>query len=153
MTLTMQTHREELGIKPGLLYIDGEWGAAAGGATWTHHHPATGEEIGELAVASVSDVDAAVATARRVFDAGEWSNMRAQQRIALLRRCGALLREHADELRGLQALDNSVPVASVPACTPCRSRWPGTCSTTTRAGSTSSVARPSRPTRAATTWR
>ncbi|MCP2253383.1 aldehyde dehydrogenase (NAD+) [Prauserella aidingensis] len=110
MTLTMQPHRETVGLEPGLLYIDGEWGGATDGATWTHRHPATGEDIGELAVASASDVDAAVAAARRRFDSGEWSNTRAQERIAVLRRCGALLREHAEQLRGLQALDNSVPV-------------------------------------------
>ncbi|MFD2810445.1 aldehyde dehydrogenase family protein [Prauserella oleivorans] len=110
MTLTMQPHRETVGLKPGLLYIEGEWGAARDGATWTHRHPATGEEIGELAVASAADVDAAVAAARRAFDSGEWSNARATTRIGVLRRYATLLREHAEELRALQALDNSVPV-------------------------------------------
>jgi len=110
MTLTMRSHLEDVGLKPGLLYIDGEWGGAADGATWTHHHPATGEEVADLAVASASDVDSAVAAARRAFDESDWAGWRAQRRIALLRRCGALLREHADELRAVQALDNSVPV-------------------------------------------
>ncbi|WP_020671693.1 aldehyde dehydrogenase family protein [Amycolatopsis nigrescens] len=111
MTLTVQPHRESLGLKTGRLYIDGEWGPARAGASWTHHHPATGEEIGDFAVADVADVDDAVAAARRAFDAGTWSNARAGVRIQLLHRYANLLREHADELRALQALDNSVPLS------------------------------------------
>ncbi|EHR53684.1 NAD-dependent aldehyde dehydrogenase [Saccharomonospora marina XMU15] len=111
MTLTMLPHREAAGLTPGRLHIDGEWVAAEGGATWTHHHPATGEEIGEIAVASPSDVDAAVAAARRAFESGEWSRANAQTRIAVLHRFADLLRENADQLRALQALDNSVPVS------------------------------------------
>jgi hypothetical protein len=43
MTLTVQPHRESLGLKTGQLYIDGQWGTAKDGATWAHLHPATGE--------------------------------------------------------------------------------------------------------------
>ncbi|WP_158882604.1 aldehyde dehydrogenase family protein [Amycolatopsis anabasis] len=111
MTLTVQPHRESVGLKTGQLYIDGQWGPAKDATTWTHHHPATGEPIGEFAVASAADVDAAVAAARRAFDGGEWSNARAGVRIGVLHRFAALLREHADELRALQALDNSVPLS------------------------------------------
>ncbi|WP_216207910.1 aldehyde dehydrogenase family protein [Amycolatopsis aidingensis] len=111
MPLTVQPHRESLGLKTGLLYLDGQWGPAAEGATWTHRHPASGEEVGEFAAAGRADVDAAVAAARRAFDSGEWSNSRASVRIGLLHRYANLLREHADELRALQALDNSVPLS------------------------------------------
>ncbi|WP_007024620.1 aldehyde dehydrogenase family protein [Saccharomonospora iraqiensis] len=111
MTLTVQPYRESVGLRTGRLHIGGEWIPARDGATWTHIHPATGEEIGDIAVASAEDVDDAVAAARRAFDAGEWSNARAGTRIAVLRRTAELLRTHADELRRLQALDNSVPVS------------------------------------------
>ncbi|HET6503847.1 MAG TPA: aldehyde dehydrogenase family protein [Amycolatopsis sp.] len=109
MTLTVQAHRAELGLEPGRLFLDGEWSTAA--STWTHRHPATGEEIGEFAVATRSDVDAAVTAAATAFDAGTWSNSRAGTRVALLHRYADLLREHAAELRALQALDNSVPLS------------------------------------------
>ena len=109
MTLTVQPHREAVGLKAGRLYIDGQWTAANG--TWTHRHPATGEVIGEFAVATRSEVDAAVAAARTAFESGAWSNSRANTRIALLHRYADLLREHAEELRALQALDNSVPLS------------------------------------------
>lgn len=79
--------------------------------SWTHLHPATGEAIGEFPIASVQDVDDAVQAARRAFDEGEWSRMPAGRRSRMLRGCADLLREHADELRALQALDNGVPLS------------------------------------------
>lgn len=111
MTLTLQPHRDEVGLKDGQLFLDGAWQPAQDGATWTHHHPASGEEIGSFAVAAAADVDTAVRAARRAFDEGPWPRSRATQRIQLLHRYGQLLREHADELRRLQALDNSVPLS------------------------------------------
>ncbi|MGI5498790.1 aldehyde dehydrogenase family protein [Lentzea sp. CA-135723] len=109
MSLTVQPHRETLGLKDGRLLVGGEFREAD--ETWTHHHPATGEEIGSFAVASAQDVDAAVLAARKAFDEGTWPRSRASERIKILRRYGDLLREHADELRGLQALDNGVPLS------------------------------------------
>jgi len=111
MTLTLRARRDEVGLKDGQLLVDGKWRQAASGATWTHHHPATGEAIGEFPVAGPSDVDDAVRAARRAFDSGDWSNSRATVRIQALHRYAGLLRDHADELRGLQALDNGVPLS------------------------------------------
>jgi len=51
MTLTMQPHVDALGLKTGRLLINGQWRDSTEGATWTHHHPATGEAIGEFAIA------------------------------------------------------------------------------------------------------
>ncbi|MFI7675474.1 aldehyde dehydrogenase family protein [Actinophytocola sp. NPDC049390] len=114
MTLSLLARRDEVGLKDGLLLIDGTWRPAASGATWTHTHPATGEAIGDLAVAGLSDVDEAVRAARRAFDDGRWSGTRAGERVKALHRYADLLREHADELRGLQALDNGVPLSFGP---------------------------------------
>ncbi|HVV10247.1 aldehyde dehydrogenase family protein [Amycolatopsis sp.] len=111
MTLTVQPHRESVGLKTGQLYLDGQWVPGGGGDTWTHTHPATGEAVGEFAIATAGDVDAAVASARKAFDSGTWSNARAGVRIKLLHRYAELLREHAEELRAFQALDNSVPIS------------------------------------------
>ncbi|GLZ31795.1 betaine-aldehyde dehydrogenase [Lentzea sp. NBRC 105346] len=109
MTLTVQPHRETLGLKDGQLLIGGQFRAAE--ETWTHRHPATAEEIGTFAIASERDVDDAVRAARKAFDEGPWPTSRAGSRVKILRRYGDLLREHADELRGLQALDNGVPLS------------------------------------------
>ncbi len=111
MTISIQAHREQLGLRDGRLHIDGEWRAASDGATWVHVHPATGEEVGRIAIAGPEDVDLAVRAARRAFDDGPWSRSRAKERIGVLRRTAELIRAHADELGGLVALDNSVPLS------------------------------------------
>jgi aldehyde dehydrogenase (NAD+) len=99
------------GPKDGLLHVAGTWRSGADDAAWTHHHPATGEAVGRFAVAGPADVDAAVAAARAAFDEGPWPRSRAGERIAVLHRYAALLREHAGELRAIQALDNGVPLS------------------------------------------
>jgi aldehyde dehydrogenase (NAD+) len=111
MTLSLLPYRDKVGLTDGRLLVDGTWRTAADGAVWTHRHPATGEEIGTVPIASASDVDDAVRAARRAFDEGGWPNTRAGARIKLLHRYANLLREHAEELRGLQALDNGVPLS------------------------------------------
>ncbi len=110
-TLTMQPRVDSLGLKPGQLLINGQWRAAGDGATWTHHHPATGEAIGEFSIATSEDVHEAVDAARRAFDEGPWRAMRAGERIKLLSRYANLLRDNAEELKGLLALDNGVPLS------------------------------------------
>ncbi|HWN36154.1 MAG TPA: aldehyde dehydrogenase family protein [Pseudonocardia sp.] len=111
MTLSVQAHRDAVGLPDGLMFVDGAWRTGQDGASWRHLHPATGEEVGSFAVAGAEDVDAAVRAARRAFDEGPWPRTRAGERIRVLHTCAAALREHADELRALQALDNGVPLS------------------------------------------
>jgi len=111
MVASIKPHREAIGLTDGQLYIDGRWGPAAGGETWTHLHPATGEEVARFPVSTVEDVDRAVRAARRAFDEGPWPRSRAKERIRVLRRASDLIREHADELARFQALDNSIPLS------------------------------------------
>ncbi|HCT79646.1 MAG TPA: aldehyde dehydrogenase [Micromonosporaceae bacterium] len=110
MITSIKPHRDALGLTNGLLLVDGAWSTSQSGETWTHTHPATGEDVAEFAVAGVEDVDRAVRAARRAFDEGPWPRAQAKQRIKVLRRVADLVREHGDELLGLQALDNSVPL-------------------------------------------
>ncbi|MEN3307613.1 MAG: aldehyde dehydrogenase [Micromonosporaceae bacterium] len=110
MVISIKPHRDALGLAEGQLLVDGTWRPAASGRTWSHTHPATGEEVGTFAVADATDVDRAVRAARRAFDEGPWPRSRAKERIRVLRRAADLVREHADELLRLQALDNSVPL-------------------------------------------
>src|SRR3954465_13396455 len=110
MVASIKPHRDALGLTDGQLLIDGTWQAAQSGETWTHLHPATGEEVAAFPVASAADVDLAVRAARRAFDEGTWPRSRAKERIRVLRRAADLIREHGDELIRLLALDNSVPL-------------------------------------------
>ena len=110
MPMSITARRDEIGLKDGLLLIDGTWQAPVEDGTWTHLHPATGEEVGRFAVAGPADVDRAVQAARRAFDEGPWPRSRARTRIRALRRISDLIREHSTELLWLNALDNGVPV-------------------------------------------
>jgi aldehyde dehydrogenase (NAD+) len=110
MTLSIKLRRDAIGLTDGQLLVDGRWRPALDGQTWTHLHPATGEDVATFAVAGPADVDDAVRAARRAFDEGPWPRFRATQRIRVLRRLSDLIREHGLELVSLQALDNSVPL-------------------------------------------
>src|SRR5215207_4815423 len=110
MITSIKPYRDALGLANGQLLIDGAWSGSQSGETWTHLHPATGEEVADFAIAAAEDVDRAVRAARKAFDEGPWPRSRAKDRIKVLRRTADLVREHGDELLQLQALDNSVPL-------------------------------------------
>ena len=111
MVTSITAHRDEAGLTGGELLIDGSWEPGAADRSWTHTHPATGEEVASFPVATPADVDRAVRAARLAFDSGTWPRARAQEKIRVLRRVADLVRQHGDELLALQALDNSVPVS------------------------------------------
>jgi aldehyde dehydrogenase (NAD+) len=111
MVASIKPHRDELGLGDGRMLIDGDWVASADEATWSHRHPATGEQVAAFPVATPADVDRAVTAARRAFDEGPWPRSRAGERVRVLHAIANLVREHADELLRLQALDNSVPLS------------------------------------------
>lgn len=111
MSFSMLPHRDRLGVKPGRLYIDGQWCDAQDGRQWTHVHPATNEAITTLAIAGAAEVDRAVRAARRAFDEGPWPTMRARERKRILQRVVDLIYQHADEITQLQTLDNGIPMS------------------------------------------
>ena len=111
MVASIKPHRDEVGLADEEMLIDGQWAAALAGQTWSHRHPATGEDVASFPIAAAQDVDLAVRAARRAFDEGPWPRTRAGERIRVLRRIADLVREHGDELLRLQALDNSVPLS------------------------------------------
>ena len=111
--VTVAAHREELALRDGRLFIDGAWVDASDGGTWLHTHPASGEDVGRFAVATAGDVARAVRAARSAFDEGPWPLLRAADRKRILQRIVDLIRAHADELVGVQALDNGLPVTFI----------------------------------------
>jgi aldehyde dehydrogenase (NAD+) len=111
MSISVLSKRDELGVKRGRLYIDGTWGDASDGGTWTHVNPAANEEIATFAIGAPADVDRAVNAARRAFDEGPWPRMKARERKALMQKLVGLIYDHKDELGQLQVLDNAIPVA------------------------------------------
>ncbi|WKV16683.1 aldehyde dehydrogenase family protein [Janibacter limosus] len=99
---------------PIRMLIDGEWVAARSGQTFDTHDPATGEVLAAVPLGRAEDIDLAVAAARRVFDAGEWSAMRPNTREKLIWRIADLMDSYAEDPGELESLDNgkSVGVAT-----------------------------------------
>jgi len=97
-------------IKPGKLFIGGQWVDAASGKTFPTVNPATGEPLAEIAEADERDADAAVRAARRAFESGPWAAMSASDRGRLLWKLGDLIDRYADELGLLETLDNGKPI-------------------------------------------
>ncbi len=94
------------------LFYDGAWQRAQGGYASTFN-PATGEALGQCAVANASDVDAAARVAHRAFV--DWRRMRPLDRGAVMRTIAASLRVHADELALIDAAVVTYSVESLPS--------------------------------------
>jgi aldehyde dehydrogenase (NAD+) len=111
MSLSVLAHRDQLGVQPGRLFIDGTWSDASDGGTWEQMNPASNEVVTTFAVATVADVDRAVASARRAFDEGPWPRLTAKERKKYFTRLVALITEHGEELNLLQTLEMGMPIA------------------------------------------
>ncbi|MCV7423609.1 aldehyde dehydrogenase [Mycobacterium yunnanensis] len=87
------------------IYVDGGFRPAESGETFDSVNPATGEVLTSVASAQSVDVDAAVASARASFEAGDWSRSSAGDRRRVLLRLADLVNENAVELALLDSLD------------------------------------------------
>ncbi|WP_175747643.1 aldehyde dehydrogenase [Burkholderia ambifaria] len=96
-------------------FIDGDLCHAHSGATFACVSPIDGRVLAHVADCGADDVDAAVAAARRAFDAQAWAGMNPRARKAVLQRWAALMREHRDELALLETLDTGKPIADTTA--------------------------------------
>ncbi|ACL55778.1 NAD-dependent succinate-semialdehyde dehydrogenase [Methylobacterium nodulans] len=91
------------------LHIAGEWRRGATGQTLPILNPATGDTLGQLAVASRKDLDAALAAADRGFAA--WRKVSAFERSKVLRKAADLLRARVDEIARIMTLEQGKPLA------------------------------------------
>ncbi|POZ61132.1 aldehyde dehydrogenase [Chromobacterium alticapitis] len=94
----------------GRAFVDGEYREAADGKRFDCVNPASGAKLAEIVHCGEAEVNAAVEAARRAFDSGAWSELAPRQRGAILKRFGALIRGHADELALLETLDAGKPI-------------------------------------------
>ena len=93
------------------LYYGGAWHASAGGREIAVTSPSTGESLGTTVDATAADVDCAVVAARDAFLV--WRDTPAQARAKAIRKAAAILREHAEELAWLDALDGGNPLTAM----------------------------------------
>lgn len=91
------------------LYIDGQWVAGTGEGRFTVTDPATGEAVGELALAGKADLDWALAAAQRGF--ASWSMTSAYDRSRVLRQAAALCRERVTRMAACMTRDQGKPLA------------------------------------------
>jgi succinate-semialdehyde dehydrogenase/glutarate-semialdehyde dehydrogenase len=77
------------------------------------HDPATGLEVGRVAVARQVDLDAALAAAASGFDT--WRRVPAAERAKLMREAARLFRERADNTARLLTLEQGKPLAEAKA--------------------------------------
>jgi betaine-aldehyde dehydrogenase len=91
------------------LFIHGEPVDATSDETFDSINPATGEVMARVGQASVADVDRAVESAQKGFEA--WSTLPAAQRGRILNRAASLLRERNDELARKEVLDTGKPIS------------------------------------------
>lgn len=85
---------------------------SADGATYDDIDPYTQQSYATVARASASDVDLAVAAARKAFDEGPWPRMGFAERGRLLHKFADLMEEHADELGEAEGRDMGKPIAA-----------------------------------------
>jgi gamma-glutamyl-gamma-aminobutyraldehyde dehydrogenase len=97
-------HAGEVRARDGI-FVDGAFRPAECGATFDSVNPATGDVIAAVASAQTVDVDAAVRSARRAFDGGDWSRSSVGDRKRVLLRLAELIDEHAVELALLDSMD------------------------------------------------
>jgi acyl-CoA reductase-like NAD-dependent aldehyde dehydrogenase len=99
-------------IKPnGNIFIDGKSLPSATGKTLEDFSPTLNRKIADIAAGGVEDVNKAVASAKRAFESGIWSEMNPRDKKARMLRWAELLNEHRDELALLETLDVGKPIS------------------------------------------
>ena len=87
------------------LFIDGDWVASADGACSPVVNPSDASIVTEVDVATDAQVQAAIAAARRAFDASDWPRTPTAERAALLDRVADLLERDLEELAREETLN------------------------------------------------
>ena len=91
------------------LFIDGSWRIGEGRDAHAVVNPATGGTIAELPLASIADLDEALAAADRGFQL--WRATDVEVRSAVLRKTATLLRERAEDIATTLTIEQGKPIA------------------------------------------
>ena len=110
MSTTVPTTMQGLEVAAYDLFVDGEWRPSASGRTSERTSPSNGQVVGHYARGDSTDVDSAVAAARRAFDDGPWPTLAAPKRAAILRKAAGLLRDRADDIGRQISLELGKPI-------------------------------------------
>ena len=91
-------------------YIGGRYTPSVSGETFDAVNPATEQVTTQVARGSAEDANAAVAAAKAVFDAGDWSRAKPSFRREVLFRAADLLEKRSEEIVALQSLEMGIPL-------------------------------------------
>jgi aldehyde dehydrogenase (NAD+) len=91
------------------LFLDGQFTDPSKHEQFVSINPATEETLATVALASVTDVDKAVASARRAYNK-VWSKTSGAERAKYLYRIARLIQERSRELAVVETLDNGKPI-------------------------------------------
>ncbi len=92
-------------------YIGGQWVAPASDRTFTLINASTEAEIGTVPEAVEADVDAAVAAARKAFEASGWSDAKPAERAAVMERFMAAIAARGQDIAKAVSAQNGMPVS------------------------------------------
>ena len=87
------------------LFINGEWVASASGECSSVVNPSDATVVTEVDVATDSQVQAAIAAARRAFDTTDWPRRPTSERAALLDHVADLIERDLEAMARLETLD------------------------------------------------
>jgi gamma-glutamyl-gamma-aminobutyraldehyde dehydrogenase len=96
---------------PEQMWVNGDWVSPRLDAVTPVVSPRDGAIVAHVGAADPSDVDHAVAGARRAFESGVWSRRSARSRGEVLIRWADILEQHRAELALLLALEMGKPVS------------------------------------------
>ncbi len=91
-------------------FIAGEFVDASDGEVISRESPAHGRVVSHYPASTRADADAAIAAARKSFDAGRWAFSYGGDRARILREVARQIRENADELALVETLESSKPL-------------------------------------------
>src|SRR5215218_4648803 len=102
-TAWLDAHARRFGM-----FIDGEWTAPGDDRLFDSVNPANGQPFAKLTQATETDVDNAVAAARRAFES--WSQLSGHARARYLYALARHVQKHSRWLAVLETIDNGKPI-------------------------------------------
>ena len=95
--------KRAIAIKPSAqLFIDGKYVDAASGKTFESISPRDQRVIANISAGDVEDIDRAVASGTKAFEAGAWREMNPRDKKAVMLKWADLIRQHHEELALLE---------------------------------------------------
>ncbi|MBA2127498.1 aldehyde dehydrogenase PuuC [Hyphomicrobium methylovorum] len=97
---------------PSDAIIDGACVASQSGKTFANVGPRNGRVLNHVAECGATDIDAAVKSARRAFEAGDWRRLHYRDKKRVLMKFADLMERDAEALAVLESLDVGKPITN-----------------------------------------